>query len=679
MFVTDFVRLNSSTVKAVLTPFTLSSGSTFGEKRDSSYIFVLDNSGSMSGARINKCVEFIDKMLQNLGKADIIIFNSVATTTRDITTFKNNTSGGGTLFVQAFDALVALLKSKEREGGIFNVIFFTDGEDMSQSDVFGSVKKLKNDISKYSVVIHTLGVDSGSHTQLMLDISKAGSIEGTYGYIKTSNPETHEQELERLLFTVGSGTKITFRGKDYFMGKDPISVFFSDTTNEYPPATPEDVLEYEAHEIKEMVEHIDKADSKRLEEIVADLEARFRSASKLNVFERKTARSKVMSLMQICTDLRAAIEKNREMTHEQLALLSTRARDVRSKAFSRIASQALTRNADVISEEDEKIKQIYSTLTPEELGQQPSDLSCMLSCNNVADLLSSGDCLGVAFQVLAGEVCIADPTRVKFLYVSTSQFGCSEFIEACRYKARGTETSFLHPGDVVVDSSRHPVSGVLPLYLNEAHWKLARLYARRMASYLLCHDAMVGSNKITFYAYVKALEYCKQQTGDYYKKLHSLLKETLVHLYKYMKDVIPEPNEFLNDINKRTPDVVPSIPTLMCAYEELGLDYPRFYCLEENLRRKETSYTWENLCPIDESVMVKPWVFTDKKDSDDYFTHLRNTIKILDPKALPYFDKTVSSSGEAAGVKKTAPPDVQFEPVIKLPDDLPTFLKLSLS
>jgi len=295
---------------------------------------------------------------------------------------------------------------------------------------------------------------------------------------------------------------------------------------------------------------------------------------------------------------------------------------------------------------------------------------------NTADLLRDGDCIGLGIRATVREACIVDPTLLKIDGISTSHFGCAAFLEAADYAAKKKNLQYGDSTNVVLDSSRTEVSGVLPLYLNETHWKIAKLYLRRMSGHLCCKDPLLGTNRVTFYSYLHTYRFCRLQTGEFYARMAGLLRETLEHVYGKMQTIIPTPNCFCDAVAQRMPDVVPSVTLLEEAYSALSLMCDRQhlheYMIEEKLRRKKYSLSIGDVCFIDNSIWVQPFVRANTpNESTGVFNSLLAHVSSQHPNASSLLRDAIGANTEVSEVSNSLnivviDPET-YQPIINLP------------
>jgi len=643
-------------------------------------IVALDASGSMSGSRIANCTATITHMLGKIKHIRLIAYDSHAIDYGVVNSIPSSLyASGNTSFRSAYEKIIKIVKSSSSPQ---LVIFMTDGEDGNSSHADRAW--LTNELRDTKCIIHTIGIDSESHTAEMLALSRCGSSEGTYGYFNRKNPSSYLEEAERLISLIGSSEEISFRGNKYFLGSDPVTIYFEDDTmNCEKSGSSNDEIEYLAYRVNELLRKGGNNNLAEIQNLRTQAQGIFDSAGTQPRVMRKMLRQRLAPIHALITEFYSIVHSNQTITHEKLANLNVAARNARSNRFAKDVVVRMDQNQEIIAKEDAAMLVSAQEMNVEDFATQPIDMSCMLSIMTVPELLRDGDCIGIGIRATVHEACIVDPTLLKIDGISTSNFGCAAFLDAATYSAGNSDLKYGTSTNVVVDSSRNPVSGVLPLYLNPTHWKIAKLYLRRMAGHLCCKDPVLGSNKITFYTYLKAYRYARAQTGEFYQQVSRLLLETLGNIYLMMPKMIPTPDIFCSEISQRVQDVVPSVGLLKVAYDGLALTTtnPNLhgYMTEEILRRNKQSLTITDVCEISEAKWVNTYVAANLPDkSRGRYAGLLGVVTSQYPEALNLLEAAIgiqSIQNEETKNNDCAVPDVNsYEPILTLTTWLEDFL-----
>ena len=173
--------------------------------------FLIDNSGSMSGERIQNVkklsIQFVIFMFEiGIKRVNFLIFSDKVDSfslendqPEDFIRKKINSIqiAGGTYFSKVLDELSNQIEDKHKN--IF-VVFLTDGENGDGKDLYrNSVRNLKDKINLKcdSSVFHTLGVSKGHDPLILEEITKLSkNSEGTYQFVCT--PEESENAFDNV-------------------------------------------------------------------------------------------------------------------------------------------------------------------------------------------------------------------------------------------------------------------------------------------------------------------------------------------------------------------------------------------------------------------------------------------------------------------------------------------------
>lgn len=210
---------------------------------------------------------------------------------------------------------------------------------------------------------------------------------------------------------------------------------------------------------------------------------------------------------------------------------------------------------------------------------------CLYKSVDVVDLLADGDSLCLGLDVRRPEAAIADPTRMEIISVGPSVLSADALLEALQFRLH----SDMGYGDIAgndvegfaayagYDSSsekilsgaaRENISGGLPLFVNENHWKVSKLRARPLLGWMFTLDVLgftpdqmrvlpflvldklrFGTDDSEFMQRVQGwvLDVCRAVLRDQPAMLENLFGESIVYRLRY-----------LDDPTARLPDVVPS-------------------------------------------------------------------------------------------------------------------------
>lgn len=651
-----YVRVSPTTVRAVITvpPRDVPTSS----RPVSRLVLVADVSGSMIGQRLQLVSKMASDLLKVSGTADLITYNHVSQTRSAITSMPSLTANGGTSFTAALKALLQVLININEP---VQVIFLTDGEAQDGKIECQQYLQLFNKcLTGRQVAIHAIGIDCDAYTPFLLSITQSGTVPGSFGYLDTRQRDSSSvtREFERLHNIISVGQRIIFRGQTYFVTEPEFSVYLSDSTMEttgvVEPCTVLDEIDYFAYQVNQQVLNastIKLPDVVKLQEQALQL---YQKAGRASRADRKLFRTRLGEVNAVITQWYSLLSNQVTLTNEQLATLNVAAREARSDRFLKVTTKRSHSNAENIIVEDAAIEEAISVCK-----QHPTKLpqTCTISQLSVDELLEEGDCLGVGISALTNEVCVVDPTRLKVQDISTCYYGSNVFLDLAVWTGKLQTAKFGVLNNLTMDAGRRPISGVLPLYLNETHWSIAKHYVRRMAGHLTCLDPLLATNSTIFYSYLLAYLKCREITDEVHQIIAAQLLETLQHIHC----VLPSPRKFL-EVAHRSPTEVPDL-LLMIEWYQLphplwtDQDLPPWevltqYISEEQDRRAKRFITrgyTSGYLEFDKEKWITPYVnahltYTDKGID---FSSLRTWLATHYPDAVAAFDVKHQSTATA--------------------------------
>jgi hypothetical protein len=661
-----YVRLNATTVKATMTlvetlqPPTLTASPSAASWSDANNanapIVVFDVSSSMStDRRFERCRDLVESMIGRCGPVHLITYNGSAEDVDEVAHFPATLRPNGqTSFAAAYDVLLQVLYKRHvklgdaHRGGVNTIVFMTDGQDTSSRDVDKDLAKFKSNLSKFcseqrvAYVVHAVGVDAAeADAKLLVKLAVAGTVEGTFGVFPSSKlPHAeHSAEYDRLVDLVAgaSSSKLfEFRGVQYALTeKCPTTyTFFADSDMDCPRGTLDDEIDYFTHRLNAITSDMSKANVKTVVALRDDMQAVFIAAGKPPTPApiRKAVRQRLEPLNELVRRIYEALHTKGPggtFSNAAIAELNVAARQARDKSKMRFLKTAVDRsdkNAALLAEEDEAIAVLVQKSLPMTLEESATlkAMACTLTHSDGAELIADGDCLGIGIRALADVVCIEDPTRLVIEGIGACYFSANEFLSTSTHFLAGL--SFDQPTSVIRDASGMHISGVLPLYINEAHWRIAKLHVRRMAAHLCCKDPLMGTARITLYSYLMTYlylqRYAQANPGVAVEHMLGLLKRTLLMVYADHHALLPRPENFLTKAGSRVSSVVLSPFVLLDSYRALDLPFDepacRLYATEEVLRRqfkKREPLAIDAFFKFKPSELVDPFVRQQVKDT----------------------------------------------------------------
>ncbi|KAK3841070.1 MAG: hypothetical protein J3R72DRAFT_445892 [Linnemannia gamsii] len=392
------------------------------------------------------------------------------------------------------------------------------------------------------------------------------------------------------------------------------------------------------HELLRMVEQINAigssnktADEKRL--MLGQIDLQTEAYSKvLGTLGFASARIKIKTTrepcMIACQQTRSILQSFLTLkadAHKQGGSISnTSLATFNSLAYGQITEAKLKakldsrvgKNTALFAEMDQKVEDIVKKLDLDKVEADESEdklreLSCAFSTNNYVDALRDGDCLCMTLDVSRGHGAIADPSQLVIKSIFPTYLTSSMFTMALGHSLSQNSPEDVHGGfDRDSDASIAPglahenITAVMPLYINDAHWQVARLRMKPILGYVVTLDATgytySQSTTVPFLVLVKALE--SYPMTEYKQRQIHLILETCDQIYTHSNSLRQTTKsmveQFCASHTQRTVDVVTNnyvfLGHVICALrvgditkEEMDKMFAKFETtmVEEQVRR----------------------------------------------------------------------------------------------
>ncbi len=597
--------------------------------------FVVDRSGSMAGGPIRDAkgalVSFITKMEKLSVPVTVIAFNSACEEYDSATKgyqglrewAEKITGSGGTLFKYVFDSMQKKFL-KEHLDNTF-VMFLSDGQDNEGlQKLVPYMEKFKNTIAtnNFTSSIHTIGFSDDHDAKLLTALTTYGTKAGTFQYLERDG---------RIPVAVNNATEFLYQssmwGQYMGAGKEPIKLEISD--DDKNAKMHYGIVFLDENEIGEAkVELYCKGkkqdyqlDLQRTDDI--ELEDRvhiftsFTSNTVLKILEerqkKKIGKEAVPALLDMVgkmdkqlDELIASIKKFRSLQRKQMMPFCLQAKDLVAQfyivlkedvntelsnlkiaqlnrlAYQNILQRSLLKkinkrvgeNAGMLQEIDQEITKILAGMDFKAMDEKYKDTResyghCLISYRDWLDALQDGDCFCLTFDAQRAEGGIM------------GQHGATA-------------------GTLVKGLPDEVITGILPLYINEEHWKVARLRIKPLLAWTIAQDVLAYETKqLTVLPFVLLAKAAITQVSEYKKKQFQLILDTCSAIYRDNKGLIlPELKAqlegYVTKPEMRTADVISNnrvfLLQLYVACKAGDLDEKAVlailpYVIEEEIRR----------------------------------------------------------------------------------------------
>ena len=581
-----------------------------------------------------------------------------------VKTFRAN---GGTDFACAFKAITDLKLYKRGGQSEVAIIFFTDGQDGYSSGRETVIKTMTQALQQNTLgfEFHTIGFTSSHDVKLLTEITRLGSVQGTFQYCESSN--TIVSSIENLIGLVKTDAKagcLIIKDENGNELKN-IKVSFSKQANDEYIATifidksnipkdykttmqlKEEIFEItpsERHDITEDDPLFVKLVIKFIEKSLLDFSGQISLGSNKellnNIFEKgkqlQEKLAKITCSIQRMKNrvLRRELYTFRNTIHDTLvgfneilssAMIGSFSNDklatLNTIAYRSVTDQCLKKkldmrkqeNVSIFKESEHMIEEAVSVMNFEELKNiYKSDIekygNCVLSCQNWLELVQDRDCLCITLDVQRPEKAIRDPSLVGVKSIGTTMMSAESFLDSVLFSLGNTfDQLSVHggftgeSGTVITGTSRENISGVMPLYINEYHWKVAKEKMKSILGYMTTLEPMgymeTQLEVIPFLVLARAASAFCASKSEFSKFQFVTVLDTCAHIYKDLKESVASKVLGYNDnLVSRLPDSIPNnnvfIAKVLCAIKigELthdSIDWSNFIknIVEEELRR----------------------------------------------------------------------------------------------
>jgi hypothetical protein len=555
-------------------------------------VAICDESGSMCGAPFDSCLKALTELAQIQLPLPVILFASTARLLilRQLNDVKNVVQyGGGTAFQPAINLLPQILSTLP---GLVEVIMFTDGQ---ASDSVLHADKIVNERCRF----HVIGLGSFSDTHALLEIRKLGYESGTFGF--AASPADLTTKIAAAAEFSGSGAAVSYRGRTIlihpdepaFITVDRLDSSLGETKIPIQPSTFGDEMVCMRQRLRMLAENPSLQGLEHLREDFNQIVEQ-KTSEQLNRQEYGTIIEFATALNDIAFLLRQ--NKTSKLSNSALALINERASEVVTRRFSKLADRRSAAGADRLAAQDTKLEQLAAEFAGEDLSDEPH-FECALSRMSVAELISEGDCLCVGVSGAGKDVVIANPWLFRVSEITPTLVSFKSFAEGAYFTLKRNRSAIRDFSErKVADAltkgvAGETISGVLPLFISERHWRVASIYLDRASSMLICKDPLLGTYQHRLAAIFLSLQWIQTRPGSEFTGfLRDQFSHTLSAVWERRPVDFATPETFLLNVEKRLP---PSIPDLVCMkklWQTLSLPMEpamEFYLgfMEENWRR----------------------------------------------------------------------------------------------
>ena len=136
----------------------------------------------------------------------------------------------------------------------------------------------------------------------------------------------------------------------------------------------------------------------------------------------------------------------------------------------------------------------------QELREQHKDLidiigSCPLSCSDVIEALQNQDCMCLGLDVGRSEAVVAEPSMLLIKDIIPTFMSADSFLDSSAFMIGRNEMNNggfdkKSDGNLAMGLGRERITGIMPLYLFQEHWEIARRKAPPVYGFVCTLDIM---------------------------------------------------------------------------------------------------------------------------------------------------------------------------------------------
>ena len=570
----------------------------------------------------------------------------------------NLKAAGGTLFGPVIESMQGKIKEKNLKN-VF-AVWLTDGQDnKGLNPLIEKMNLFHEDMENdgVSIAVHTIGFSPDHDAALLTKLSQSGTRPGSFQYVPPGGRipvavnnvyelafvsttwariiapervykieiEKEEEKLRGLVYMsendledckveIHRGENIELYNLDTYRSEAKdfkelvllVTNFISSKIIQVLEASGERAV----HQLKEMRPLIEEMD-RRIEGLIQE-------GKKFRAFFRKQLQPFFSATKDLLLQYYQTLRDNSgaQLSNIQLASLNNLAhKNSLKRNLEKKIMREFGRNLDLLNESEKKIEEIVKNLNTADLKAKYADSiekygECLLTTRNWLEALSDGDCFCFTFHLERPQNLLGDPLEIKIKKLNTTVISCDSFVDSALFETKAGQIiqggrNYQHgenplpAASLVKGLPDEIINGVLPVYINQDHWQIARLRVRQMVAWDITVDVLgfipVQLHVFPFAVLVKALE---DSETEFSKFQCQILKETCLAIYNDSRDFMAcnTKKHFSKHIDKpshRLPKHIPSNSIFVCqlwAASMMGdVDKPELifpFIFEEEVRRR---------------------------------------------------------------------------------------------
>ncbi|RIB25054.1 hypothetical protein C2G38_2166846 [Gigaspora rosea] len=581
---------------------------------------------------------------------------------------------GGTNFVSVFDKIVENIKTIEKDVAIIFFTDGQDMSGRNNLEASKIRLQMALSAASHATEVHTIGFSADHDAVLLSWMTKAGNKDGNFQYVSSSEKIVETMETTRQLLELsdqilyvkvgdqeplpttfndeGCGNLVLIGNASNVDGKKITILKDLECSEKYEfPTLPNQILANDPMAISLIISHIqfeitqmtnevlnhkDNYVNKRerLDEILEQaniyndqlnsiLETTFKSKS----LKRSSTIQQIMEVKSIMHNFKNLLSEALKgtLTNEKIASFNDLAYKniTKTRLRGKLEDRAI-KNIDLMDESEKKIEELVKSIDFDELDNQESEenktkFTCTITTDNYIEAMRGGECICLTLDVARSQAAIADPSLINIKAINQTFLSSGAFLDSVRFALNDSyDAENVHGGfqpasfiaSIVHGVANENITGILPLYINEKHWSIAKERMKPILGYLTTLDMFGYSYTQVTTILAKAFH---DTSTEFRRNQVKLILETCDAIYKQSKTLRKENIDLFENYMKspanRTIDIVPNnfvfLGHMLCALrcgDISSQDVKRWlqdkliiYLIEEVIRRRLNKFeTVEN-------------------------------------------------------------------------------------
>ena len=225
----------------------------------------------------------------------------------------------------------------------------------------------------------------------------------------------------------------------------------------------------------------------------------------------KVMRKELLGKIQECKERsHSVIAQLREvqnlgnLSNEVIAKLNNLAyKGIKVERFNKLLDKRALVNKDLFGKLEKECKAIikkydFKKITADNLKILDDVGSCAFSCMDTVEAIQDTDCMCIGLSVNRPEAAIADPTRLVIRDIIPTYLTADSFLESAKFKIDAADDQkkahsgfdMKGEGHLAMGLGRENITGIMPLYLFQEHWNIAKRKVQPVYGFMCTLDVM---------------------------------------------------------------------------------------------------------------------------------------------------------------------------------------------